>query len=83
MLTSVAHEWGHKWLDMDDLHFKHRKYHDMGAYAQSKLANLLFAKQLAVRCAAKLWPALQCEEDAQLLTGIWRRVMRHPCVFAG
>lgn len=49
MLSSVAHEWGHKWLDLDDLHFQRRKYHDMGAYAQSKLANLLFAKELSMR----------------------------------
>ena len=51
MLSSVAHEWGQKWLDLDDLHFAHRKYHDMGAYAQSKLANLLFVKELSGRYA--------------------------------
>ena len=49
VLSSVAHEWGHKWLDLDDLHFERRKYHDMGAYAQSKLANLLFARELSTR----------------------------------
>lgn len=49
VLTSVAHKWGAKWLSLEDLHFKNRKYNDMGAYAQSKLANLLFAKHLAFR----------------------------------
>ena len=54
VLSSVAHEWGDKWLDLDDLHFSGRKYHDMGAYAQSKLANLLFVRELTTRCASLL-----------------------------
>lgn len=34
---------------VDDLHFEHRKYDGWEAYAQSKLANVLHAKELAKR----------------------------------
>lgn len=36
-------------IDFDDLHFERRKYDGWAAYGQSKLANLLHAKQLAKR----------------------------------
>jgi NAD(P)-dependent dehydrogenase (short-subunit alcohol dehydrogenase family) len=36
-------------IDFDDLHFERRKYDGWVAYGQSKLANLLHAKQLAKR----------------------------------
>jgi NAD(P)-dependent dehydrogenase (short-subunit alcohol dehydrogenase family) len=36
-------------IDFDDLNFEHRKYDGWSAYAQSKLANLLHAKRLALR----------------------------------
>lgn len=36
-------------IDFDDLHFTRRKYDGWTAYAQSKLANLLHAKELARR----------------------------------
>lgn len=36
-------------IDFDDLNFERRKYNGWVAYAQSKLANLLHAKQLAKR----------------------------------
>ncbi|WP_247548463.1 SDR family oxidoreductase [Ralstonia pseudosolanacearum] len=38
-------------IDFADLHFEHRKYNGWEAYAQSKLANLLHARQLAKRLA--------------------------------
>lgn len=38
-------------IDFDDLHFERRKYDGWEAYAQSKLANLLHARQLAKRLA--------------------------------
>eukprot|EP00850_Spirogloea_muscicola_P023017 SM000323S12629 [mRNA] locus=s323:3620:6671:- [translate_table: standard] len=48
-VTSAAEQIGH--LDFDDLHFKYsRKYDAWGSYAQSKLANCLFTKELARRC---------------------------------
>ena len=36
-------------IDFDDLHYEKRSYSAMGAYAQSKLANVLHAKELACR----------------------------------
>jgi retinol dehydrogenase-13 len=38
-------------IDFDDLHFEKRKYDGWEAYAQSKLANVLHAKQLSRRLA--------------------------------
>ncbi len=38
-------------INLDDLHFERRKYDGWEAYAQSKLANLLHAKELAKRVA--------------------------------
>jgi retinol dehydrogenase-13 len=38
-------------IDLDDLHFERRKYDGWLAYAQSKLANVLHARQLARRLA--------------------------------
>lgn len=47
-LSSVAHDMGS--INCDDLHFKNgRRYAGWGAYGQSKLANILFAKELADR----------------------------------
>lgn len=43
-LSSVAHLSGG--LDLDDLNFERRRYTPFRAYAQSKLANLLFALEL-------------------------------------
>ena len=46
--TQVDH-W--KGIDFSDMHFKEgRQYDKMHAYGQSKSANVLFAKQIAVRC---------------------------------
>ena len=36
-------------IDIDDLHFQNRKYEGWASYAQSKLANVLHAKELAKR----------------------------------
>jgi len=40
-------------IDFDDLQFERRKYDGWEAYAQSKLANLLHARQLAKRLAGR------------------------------
>lgn len=42
--TSLGHRNGG--LDVDDLHWRHRRYRPNGAYCASKLANLLFAAEL-------------------------------------
>jgi protochlorophyllide reductase len=49
-LSSLGHRGGH--IDVDDLHFLRRPYTPMGAYNQSKLANLLFAAELDRRLRA-------------------------------
>lgn len=47
-LSSIAHDMGT--VECDDLHFKNgRSYRGWVAYGQSKLANILFAKELADR----------------------------------
>ena len=38
-------------LDLDDIGFEHRRYRPMSAYAQSKLANMLFGYELQHRLA--------------------------------
>lgn len=45
--SSVAHRGAH--IDFDDLQFEKRSYSGIKAYGQSKLANILFTKELAER----------------------------------
>ncbi|WP_051461413.1 SDR family NAD(P)-dependent oxidoreductase [Tomitella biformata] len=45
-------------LDLADVSYKKRKYSGMGAYSQSKLANMLFAAELARRFEQAGWAAL-------------------------
>ncbi|KAK9813700.1 hypothetical protein WJX73_004097 [Symbiochloris irregularis] len=47
VVASLAYAFGA--IDIDDLHFRKRAYTKWSAYGQSKLANVLFAKQLATR----------------------------------
>lgn len=49
VLSSTAHQFGN--LDTTDLHFRTNAYTPWGAYGNSKLANLLFAKSVADRTA--------------------------------
>ena len=46
-VSSFAHMWGR--IELDDLNFEHRKYNRWAAYGQAKLANLMFALELARR----------------------------------
>lgn len=46
-VSSAVYAVGH--IDLDDLHWRRRKYRKWGAYAQSKLANMLFVSELARR----------------------------------
>ena len=46
-VSSRAHARGD--MDFDDLNFEHRRYSTMRVYGRSKLANILFARELARR----------------------------------
>lgn len=46
-LSSLAHVAGH--IDFDDLNWKTKKYDTKAAYCQSKLAVVLFTKELSRR----------------------------------
>lgn len=50
-LASIAHKQTPK-FHIDDLNYEHRGYRRVPAYAQSKLANLMFARELQRRLAA-------------------------------
>lgn len=43
-VSSIAHRFAQ--IDFDDLNWQHKRYSDMQAYGQSKLANLLFTYEL-------------------------------------
>ncbi|MGE0788410.1 MAG: oxidoreductase [Sandaracinaceae bacterium] len=49
VVASTAHRWGK--IAFDDLDWRKRRYFRWLAYGQSKLANLLFARELAARVA--------------------------------
>ncbi|GAB2840769.1 oxidoreductase [Lentzea nigeriaca] len=46
-VASLAHQYGH--IDFDDPNWEHRSYSYRGSYGQSKLANILFARELERR----------------------------------
>lgn len=50
-LSSIAHKQTPKFW-VDDLNYEHRRYNRVLAYAQSKLANLMFARELQRRLTA-------------------------------
>lgn len=43
-VSSIAHRRGK--IDFDDINYNHRSYNSFAAYGQSKLANILFTKEL-------------------------------------
>lgn len=47
VVSSKGHYLQRSDMEFEDLHYERRGYGRMSAYAQSKLANVLFAKQLA------------------------------------
>lgn len=49
VVSSIAHRLP-RGLDIEDLHFQKRPYHPWRSYGQSKVANILFAKELNRRC---------------------------------
>jgi protochlorophyllide reductase len=55
-VSSGAHRMGR--IDLDDLDWQQRRYRPWAAYGQSKLANLLFTRELARRAEAAGLPLL-------------------------
>lgn len=51
VVSSGAHKVGRRNLDFDDLDWDRRRYRGFGAYAATKLMNVLFARELARRLA--------------------------------
>jgi NAD(P)-dependent dehydrogenase (short-subunit alcohol dehydrogenase family) len=47
-VASVAHSWARRGLDFDDLQSR-RRYHSLAVYSRTKLANILFTRELARR----------------------------------
>jgi NAD(P)-dependent dehydrogenase (short-subunit alcohol dehydrogenase family) len=50
-VSSVGHKYARGGLDFDDLQCEHERYHGFMVYCRSKLANVLFANELARRLA--------------------------------
>ena len=55
-LSSVMHKYGR--IDFEDLQWERRPYSPVNSYSQSKLANLLFARELQRRSDAEGWRLL-------------------------
>ncbi|WP_336248936.1 SDR family NAD(P)-dependent oxidoreductase [Stomatohabitans albus] len=55
VLGSVAHQWGE--LDLEDPNFEHRPWTKRAAYAQSKLADMLWGYELSKRLRASNHPS--------------------------
>jgi len=68
-VSSSAHKRGH--IDFDDLFFKKRKYSKMDAYSQSKLANVLFSKELNRRMEGKGVTSTSVHPGV-IITELWR-----------
>jgi NAD(P)-dependent dehydrogenase (short-subunit alcohol dehydrogenase family) len=86
-VASIMHLIG--WINLDDLNWKARPYLAWPAYGQSKLANLLFTKELQRRLSAAGSPVraiaahpgysatnLQGQTGNQLGTRVWRAANR-------
>ena len=67
-VASVGHRRGT--LDFDDLGFARGGYSIMGAYGRSKLANVLFTRELARRLAGKN-VTVTCLHPGAVATNIW------------
>lgn len=50
-VSSLAHTFGQ--INLEDLNYNQRKYYSWGSYGQSKLANVLFVRELARRMEAE------------------------------
>ena len=69
-VASVAHRRGD--LDFDDLQYERGGYATMKAYARSKLANVLFTRELARRLTGR-GVSVNCIHPGVVATNIWSR----------
>lgn len=69
VVASTAHGMGK--MDFKDMHYRQRKYSAWGAYGQSKLANILFAKGLAERLRGSQVTAVSLHPGV-IKTPLWR-----------
>ena len=53
VVSSMGHMFQRSPLDLDDLHYEKRSYGRVAAYGQSKAANVMFASEIAERCAVQ------------------------------
>jgi retinol dehydrogenase-14 len=73
-VASAAHRAGN--MPFDNLHFEHGGYGVMRAYARSKLANVLFTRELGRRLAGTGVTA-NCLHPGAVATNIWSRAPRY------
>lgn len=71
VLASTAHTFGK--LDPADLHYRQRQYTPWGAYGQSKLANILFAKEVSERGAGGGVRSVSVHPGV-IKTPLWRNI---------
>ena len=70
--SSVGHYRGT--MDFDDLNFDRERYQIMNAYGRSKLANVLFTRELAKRLAGT-GVTVNCVHPGAVSTNIWSHAM--------
>jgi NAD(P)-dependent dehydrogenase (short-subunit alcohol dehydrogenase family) len=84
-ISSANHDWfagqrGH--VDLDDLHFERRQYNGWAGYSQSKLAQILHARELARRrpalVAVALHPGSVCTNVTRHMMPFWSRLLTQP-----
>ncbi|KAK9866173.1 hypothetical protein WJX84_008272 [Apatococcus fuscideae] len=80
LLTSLAHEWAPDGIDFEDMHWRKKPYKTWVAYGQSKLANILWAKELARRLEGSPVTIYSVHPGIILQTGLSRHIgpMRIP-----
>lgn len=67
VVSSVAHKWGR--INRDDL-MSEKSYNKLTAYGQSKLANILFAKELAKRLEGTGVTTYSCHPGDDILFSV-------------
>ncbi|KAK9867911.1 hypothetical protein WJX84_009223 [Apatococcus fuscideae] len=83
VLSSKGHEWGPpEGIDFDDMHWRKKGYKTWTAYGQSKLANVLYAKDLAKRLEGSSVTAYSVHPGIILQTNLTQHIgpMRIPGV---